>query len=232
MVSLQSSESSQPWAYNMRRDMQEVLPGIFLGPYAAAKLGQLPQLEKAGITHIVCIREPQEAPFVRCNFEGRISYLVIEVHDSPGENIIHHFPRFRDFVNGSLSQGGRVLVHGNAGISRSAALLIAYVMERNGMGYDEAYLMVQSRRFCINPNEGFCAQLSEYEPIYKARQMVQNNQANRVGGRDKRGYEPDEEDGGEVYRQAPPNPFEGLRRPYDEEDDHYGYEQQSAMMME
>lgn len=33
--------------------------------------------------------------------------------------------------------------------------------------------MVQLRRFCVAPNEGFQAQLHEYEPIYRAEQMQQ-----------------------------------------------------------
>lgn len=40
----------------------------------------------------------------------------------------------------------------------------------------QAYIIVQQRRFCINPNEGFIIQLREYEPIYKAEKMLKHNQ--------------------------------------------------------
>jgi len=45
------------------------------------------------------------------------------------ENIIQHFKKVKIFIDEALISGGRVLVHGNAGISRSAALVLAYVME-------------------------------------------------------------------------------------------------------
>lgn len=46
--------------------------------------------------------------------------------------------------------------------------------------------MVQQRRFCINPNEGFMAQLTEFEPIYKAQRTLQNGQCSTEKGRNKR----------------------------------------------
>nr|XP_058943771.1 serine/threonine/tyrosine-interacting protein-like [Pocillopora verrucosa] len=73
---------------------------------------------------------------------------------------------------------GKVLLHGNAGISRSAALMIAFIMETYGLNYRDAFHYVQQRRFCINPNEGFVQQLMEYEPIYLA-----NYQARKSGER-------------------------------------------------
>ena len=41
---------------------------------------------------------------------------------------------------------------------------------------------VQQRRFCINPNEGFTNQLSEYEPIYKARLTLEKGQPSQDKG--------------------------------------------------
>ncbi|XP_071962223.1 serine/threonine/tyrosine-interacting protein-like isoform X4 [Antedon mediterranea] len=42
-------------------------------------------------------------------------------------------------------------------------------METYGLAYRKAFKIVQQKRFCINPNEGFQQQLVEYEPICKAR---------------------------------------------------------------
>ena len=41
---------------------------------------------------------------------------------------------------------------------------------------------VQQRRFCINPNEGFTNQLTEYEPIYKARLTLEKGQPSQDKG--------------------------------------------------
>ena len=42
--------------------------------------------------------------------------------------------------------------------------------------YRKAFTILQQRRFCINPNDGFMAQLREYEPIYQAQNTVSNGQ--------------------------------------------------------
>ena len=61
-----------------------------------------------------------------------------------------------------------MLVHGNGGISRSAALVIAYIMQSHLYSASDALKFVQNRRFCVYPNEGFRRQLFEYEPVLRA----------------------------------------------------------------
>ncbi|PNF41472.1 Serine/threonine/tyrosine-interacting protein [Cryptotermes secundus] len=179
-------QDSEEWTYTMRRTMQEIVPGLFLGPYSAAMKSKLDHLMHHGITHIVCVRQDIEAHFIRPNFPERFEYLVLDIADNVTENIIQHFPKVRQFVDESLSNGGKTLIHGNAGISRSAALVLAYIMEKYGLSCKDAFSMVQQRRFCINPNEGFMAQLTEFEPIYKAQRTLQNGQCSTEKGRNKR----------------------------------------------
>ena len=95
--------------------MQEVLPGLFLGPYSSAMKSKLPILQKHGITHIICIRQNIEANFIKPNFQQLFRYLVLDIADNPVENIIRFFPMTKEFIDGSLQNGGKVLVHGNAG---------------------------------------------------------------------------------------------------------------------
>lgn len=166
------------WTYSKRREMQEIVPGVYLGPYSAATNSELHVLKQVGISHVICIRHEREAHYIRANFPEHFIYLVLNVADSTTENIIRHFPKVKAFVDSCLNSGGKVLLHGTAGISRSAALMIAFIMETYGLTYREAFHYVQQRRFCINPNEGFVQQLIEYEPIYLA-----NYQARTAGER-------------------------------------------------
>ncbi|XP_026147476.1 serine/threonine/tyrosine-interacting protein isoform X2 [Mastacembelus armatus] len=215
-----SKEDLLDWAYPMRREMQEILPGLFLGPYSAAMKSKLPDLERQGITHIVCVRQNIEANFIKPNFPHTFRYLVLDIADNPVENIIRYFPTTKEFIDNCLATGGKVLVHGNAGISRSAALVIAYLMETFGMKYRrcgcnpltlccvhtrDAFSHVQERRFCINPNVGFVHQLQEYEAIYLAKLTIKmmspmqlgrsfSLQAGMTGSR-KRSLEEDEDFG-------------------------------------
>uniref|UniRef100_A0A8C5AGC1 Tyrosine-protein phosphatase domain-containing protein n=1 Tax=Gadus morhua TaxID=8049 RepID=A0A8C5AGC1_GADMO len=178
-----SKEDILDWAYPMRREMQEILPGLFLGPYSAAMKSKLPNLESQGVTHVVCVRQDIEANFIKPNFQHTFRYLVLDIADNPVENIIRFFPMTKEFIDSSIDTGGKVLVHGNAGISRR-----------------DAFSHVQERRFCINPNVGFVHQLQEYEAIYLAKltiKMMSPMQLGRsfsvVQGGRKRSLEEDED---------------------------------------
>lgn len=175
-----SSDGPKEWTYTMRRCMQEVVPGLYLGPYSAASRSKLQCLLDHGITHIVCVRQDIEANFIKPNFPNNFKYLVLDIADTATENIIQHFQKVKAFIDNGLSFGGHALVHGNAGISRSAALVLAYIMETYEVSQMQAYAIVQQRRFCINPNEGFMAQLREYEPIYQAQKTLRNGEENSV----------------------------------------------------
>lgn len=96
---------------------------------------QRDELKAEGITHIVCVRQADEALFVRVNFPDDFEYLVLEIGDVVQENIIRYFPRVCAFLDDCLAQGGRALLHGNAGLSRSGALLIAYLMQRHQLTF-------------------------------------------------------------------------------------------------
>ncbi|KAI4488181.1 PREDICTED: serine/threonine/tyrosine-interacting protein-like isoform X1 [Polistes canadensis] len=179
-------DGPKEWTYTMRRCMQKVIPGLYLGPYSAASRSKLESLIEHGITHIICVRQDIEAHFIRPNFPDRFKYLVLNIADTTTENIIQHFKNVKEFIDEGINSGGQVLVHGNAGISRSAALVLAYLMETYGLSQTHAYTLVQQRRFCINPNEGFMAQLREYEPIYKAQETLRNGQQSSIRQRSKR----------------------------------------------
>ena len=56
-----------------------------------------------------------------------------------------------------------VYVHCHQGISRSATIIISYVMKTQGMTCDAALALVQAQRICVRPNTGFLEQLRIYE---------------------------------------------------------------------
>lgn len=67
-----------------------------------------------------------------------------------------------EFIEVARLSNGRVLVHCNAGVSRSATIVIAYLMQYNDMDFNTAYKYVKSKRECIQPNPGFLKQLQEF----------------------------------------------------------------------
>ncbi|MEQ2214378.1 hypothetical protein XENOCAPTIV_004021 [Xenoophorus captivus] len=59
--------------------------------------------------------------------------------------------------------GQGVLVHCQAGVSRSATVVIAYLMKHTLMTMTDAYKYVRSRRPVVSPNLNFMGQLLEFE---------------------------------------------------------------------
>lgn len=199
----------------MRREMQEIIPGLFLGPFAAAlpknvstyawdlidliDCGlifdyllflsflnldrKVENLKAKNISEIVCVRsvistgETNEGFFIKPRMPNQFNYLTLNISDSVTENIIPFFDQFYDWVSDRLSRNLSVLVHGNTGMSRSAALVISFVMRHFDYTSEEAISFVQRKRFCLFLNDGFKAQLREYEPIWKANQRKSEEHA-------------------------------------------------------
>ncbi|RGB39958.1 dual specificity phosphatase, partial [Rhizophagus diaphanus] len=89
--------------------------------------------------------------------------LRLYVKDRPEENIEKFFNVSNKFIYDAKQDGGRVLVHCWAGVSRSASLILAYLMNQYGCTYNRALNYVKKKRSIVEPNWGFCLQLSKYE---------------------------------------------------------------------
>ncbi|KAG6845611.1 hypothetical protein H0H87_006664 [Tephrocybe sp. NHM501043] len=182
------------WRYEMRRECQEILPGLWLGPFVASK--SLPTLKQLQITHIVCIRDAKEAFSVRPRFESDFQYMVLDVEDNEEQNLIRLFPAAKQFIDTALAlPNGRVLVHCNGGISLSPAFVVMFAMQYYKISWEDALHLVQNRRYCISPNGGFLTQIKEYEAIYKANLAVASYPtATRSVSRRKREDEDDDDE--------------------------------------
>lgn len=64
---------------------------------------------------------------------------------------------------GGARRTGAVLVHCEAGISRSAATVIAYLVRYRDFTLEEAFALVKARRSIVSPNHGFVQQLLSFE---------------------------------------------------------------------
>lgn len=89
------------------------------------------------------------------NHDG-IDHHWVYIDDDESEPISDHFDECINFID---STNGPVLVHCWAGISRSATIVVAYLMRKREMNYKEAIQFVQKRRSFICPNDGFLDQL-------------------------------------------------------------------------
>ncbi|KAG7243861.1 hypothetical protein INR49_006015 [Caranx melampygus] len=92
-----------------------------------------------------------------------VEYIHIPVSDSPISPLRDHFDDVADKIELVAERGGRTLVHCNAGVSRSAALCMAYLMKHQGATLLEAHRCVKTCRPIVRPNNGFWKQLIRYE---------------------------------------------------------------------
>ena len=132
--------------------MEQVLPYLFIGDLASAR--DLTLLSAHNIQNIVsvgCVLLEQ-----LCS--DRIMICFADLHDTPETPIFTKFARTNSFIHTAITSKRTVLVHCVYGQSRSAAVVISYLLSI-GYSLDDAMSLLKSVRpvICINP--GFLAQL-------------------------------------------------------------------------
>lgn len=87
------------------------------------------------------------------------------MEDSDDVDIKQPIYRVLRFIESTLTLGGRVLIHCNAGVSRAGAMITAYVMKTKGCKLKDALKFVRSKRRNnpVTPNDGFLRDLKKFE---------------------------------------------------------------------
>jgi protein-tyrosine phosphatase len=88
-----------------------------------------------------------------------IKYKMVKMRDDDTEILFNKLNSCFKFIDTALKNKKNVLIHCYAGISRSAAVLISYLMTRYRLRYKDAYKIVKKYRNIINPNDNFKNQL-------------------------------------------------------------------------
>ena len=96
-------------------------------------------------------------------FPKDFQYKTLWLQDSPSEDIVSVLYNVFDFFEDVREQGGRVFVHCIQGVSRSASLVIAYLMWVDRITYEEAFEKVKELRCVTSPNMGFVFQLLQWQ---------------------------------------------------------------------
>ncbi|KAK5971769.1 Dual specificity protein phosphatase, partial [Trichostrongylus colubriformis] len=143
---------------DLEPDLQlaNICPGVYLGSQDVAN--DLPILLSEGITHIANV-----ATGVPNHFPKKFVYFHLDVMDLPWTDIVKDFPAVHGFMKNCVENGGKVLVHCNAGISRAATFVISYLMVYHRMSLQCAFETVKKARPKVKPNMGFMKQLKTFE---------------------------------------------------------------------
>lgn len=134
----------------------EILPFLYLGSaYHASRQDYLSDLH---ITALLNVSRRDLQPG-----KSQYDYKWIPVEDSHMADISSHFQEAIQFIDQVKHSGGKVLVHCEAGISRSPTICMAYIMRTQRLRLDAAFDIIKQRRAVISPNFSFMGQLLQYE---------------------------------------------------------------------
>eukprot|EP01061_Rhynchopus_euleeides_P020453 TRINITY_DN33261_c0_g1_i1.p1 TRINITY_DN33261_c0_g1~~TRINITY_DN33261_c0_g1_i1.p1 ORF type:complete len:196 (+),score=69.69 TRINITY_DN33261_c0_g1_i1:75-662(+) len=136
----------------------EIIPGLYLGSKLAA--ADREALRDCGITAV--LNTAREIPCYHKD-DPDVRYMELEMNDDADDDIASHFDGSIAFIRHCIEQGGAVLVHCQAGISRSASIVIAYLMATGGASLREAFMQAKEKSSNLQPNQHFFAALQRFE---------------------------------------------------------------------
>lgn len=141
------------------RNINPIIEGrLFLGTIDAAKSSRI--LTERRVTHIVSVgAEPIPAD----NPASGYRHLRIPVEDVDYADLLIHLPAACRFIHEAMTTNGVCLVHCVQGISRSAAVVAAYLMFSQRVSVTRAIEMVRQAREQVWILPGFQEQLVLFE---------------------------------------------------------------------
>lgn len=153
-------------------DINEILPGLFLGNHASPYLKEydfIINLSNTDLNLELLTFTVNNEEVIDFNSDLTLDELVkgykvlnINIEDSSNENIEVYFPLTYQLIDHFFKINKRILVYCRAGISRSATIVMNYIMGLKDCDYNVAYDYVSGIRNVISPNFGFMCSLVNY----------------------------------------------------------------------
>uniref|UniRef100_UPI00358FB292 dual specificity protein phosphatase 10 n=1 Tax=Myxine glutinosa TaxID=7769 RepID=UPI00358FB292 len=139
-------------------EITSVLPFLFLGNERDAQ--ELSHLQSLNVGYVLNVTV--HLPLFHYE-HGILRYKRLPATDSSKQNLRQYFEEACEFIEEAHQSGLGLLVHCQAGVSRSATIIIAYLMKHTRMTMADAYTFVKSKRPIISPNLNFMGQLLQFE---------------------------------------------------------------------
>ena len=136
---------------NYNDSIDNIISGLYISGEEVAS--NLSLLKAKNITHILDLTGNT------IKFPNDFIYKTINLKDSVFEELNEEFWNSLFYIQNVISNGSNILVHCQKGISRSAALCLAYLIKNKGFPYENALKIIQEKRPIININSGFIDQI-------------------------------------------------------------------------
>lgn len=136
-------------------------------------------LEEFGIKLVINVAKEINKPETISSKKGNCTYEQKNIklgwtHEQ--ENILSEFQTTFPIIDEYTQKNKNVLIHCQLGVSRSASLVIGYVMYRKRLSFENSYKLVKQKSDIISPNMHFITQLYSYE-----KQLLLYNNKNQKG---------------------------------------------------
>ncbi|ORX54655.1 hypothetical protein BCR36DRAFT_347549 [Piromyces finnis] len=154
-----------------------VLPYLYIGTETIpASSDAVERLKKLNVTHVLNVA-------MECNVgvtfpEDQIIYKKIDLADNLAENIARYLWESSEWIENERKKNNNAVfyIHCKAGKSRSATVVIAYLMKSEHWSLNKAYSYLKELRPNISPNLGFMSALLEMESeIKKQDEQIDTN---------------------------------------------------------
>jgi dual specificity phosphatase 12 len=175
-----TSHTGMGWVDQVPRAGKLYIGGLYA-------LYQTDLIRAAGVTHVLSVIDYD--PGLKERFpELTLDHLHIRADDHPNENLLQHFEQSVRYMDQALKEvdhanngmneqnqtkeqenGGGVFVHCAMGKSRSATLVVAYLMWKYQIDATTALEQLCEGRPVCQPNPGFMEQLEVWEKMCKSK---------------------------------------------------------------
>lgn len=129
------------------RYANEIIPGLYLGSEESGQVA-LSSLQERSIGRILIPANTGCEGVIR--YPDHIKYLQYNIPDVPSFPLGAMLDEFCDFIEQGRENQSSVLVHCAQGKSRSATVVIAYLMWKQNVSFREAMHLVRSKRPMIS----------------------------------------------------------------------------------
>ena len=138
--------------------MNYIIDNIYLGDSVAA--GDEDFLKEHNITTVVNC-----AIGCTSNYKD-LKFLELQLRDEELQDLFPKFEVAYKFIKKNSKNNANILVHCILGMSRSASLVVFYLMKEKGWDYDRAIDYIRERRPIVQPIPSFEEQLRDYYDKY------------------------------------------------------------------
>jgi len=114
------------------------------------------------ITHILNVAEE-----ITCDRSDEYSYLHVPITDDGQDDISLILDICADWIHNAIVNGGTIMVHCWGGVSRSACIVIAYMVKYRSMSVDTAYYVTRNKRLIIDPWRFYLDQVRRWADTQK-----------------------------------------------------------------